>query len=131
MFFVFLALNFLIRNFVIMNFIPGPCTVCYSARDSTYVRFVTFVLVNSVCVHICTQVFADTVIASHASENPELALPVCMVRAIFLSCSSVCIFQCCGSVSVFGLPDPDPSLFVRIRILPSTGEKSKKNLDFY
>jgi hypothetical protein len=40
---------------------------------------------------------------------------------------------------VFNLPDPDldPSLFVliriwvRIRILPSTRKKSKKNLDFY
>ncbi len=29
------------------------------------------------------------------------------------------------------LPDPDPSLFVRFRILPSTGKKSKENLNFY
>jgi hypothetical protein len=27
--------------------------------------------------------------------------------------------------------DPDPSLFVRIRILPSSSKNSKKNLDFY
>ncbi len=82
------------------NFVPAPRTVCYSARE---VRIVTLVLVSSVSVHICTQVCADTLIASHASENPELAcLRQCtmyMVKAIFLSCSSVCIFQCCGSVS--------------------------------
>jgi hypothetical protein len=30
-----------------------------------------------------------------------------------------------------GLPDPDRSLFVRIRILSSKSKKSKKNLDFY
>jgi hypothetical protein len=29
-----------------------------------------------------------------------------------------------------GLPDPDPSLFVRIRILPPTSKKSKKILGF-
>jgi hypothetical protein len=29
------------------------------------------------------------------------------------------------------LPDPDPSLFVGIRILSSSGKNSKKNLDFY
>jgi hypothetical protein len=28
-------------------------------------------------------------------------------------------------------PDLDPSLFLRIRILPLTSEKSKKNLDFH
>jgi hypothetical protein len=37
-----------------------------------------------------------------------------------------------GNIRKFlGLPDPDPSLFVRIRILPSSSIKSKKNLDFY
>jgi hypothetical protein len=28
------------------------------------------------------------------------------------------------------LPDPDPSLFVRIRIFPSSSKNSNKNLDF-
>jgi hypothetical protein len=51
MLFVFLALNFLIRNYMIRNFLPVPRTVCYSARDSTYVRFVTIVLVTcELCV---------------------------------------------------------------------------------
>jgi hypothetical protein len=30
-----------------------------------------------------------------------------------------------------GLPDPDPSLFLWIRIFSSTSKKSKENLDFY
>ncbi len=32
---------------------------------------------------------------------------------------------------LLGLPDPDPSLFVRIRILPSTSKTVSKNLDFF
>ncbi len=48
------------------------------------------------------------------------------------------VSQCCGygirirRIRMFlGLLDPDPWLFLRIRILPSASNWSKKNLDFY
>jgi hypothetical protein len=36
-----------------------------------------------------------------------------------------------GSVCFLAIQDPDPSFFVRIRILPSSSKESEKNLGFY
>ncbi len=45
--------------------------------------------------------------------------------------SSVLWIRICRIRLFLGLPCPDPSLLVRIRILQSTSKKSNKNLDFY
>jgi hypothetical protein len=96
--------NVVIRSFVIRNSVPVPCTVCYSARDSTYVRFVTIVLVTC---ELCVRSYLYLSLRWHGHciaclRKPRAclvsALPECMVRTIFLSCSSVFIFQCRGSV---------------------------------